>query len=104
MAMNRDGMLITLIAVSFTLVAGMLAVGISVRCAQDRVAVARRSAEVQGREWCLGALALPPGGSLRCGDWLISRAPDRSCRAHGPLGEYRLAADGRGLWRNAGWR
>ena len=104
MAMNRDGMLLTIIAVFFALVGGMLAVSISVRCAQERVEVAHRSAEVQGREWCLGGLVLQPGGHLHCGEWTITRGKDRSCRAHGPLGDYVIAADGQGQWRNAGWR
>jgi len=104
MAMNRDGMLITVIAVFFALVGGMLAITVAVRCARERVEVAQRSAEVQGREWCLGGLALPPGGHVQCGVWLVSRAADRSCRAQGPLGEYVIAADGHNRWRNAGWR
>jgi len=104
MAMNRAGLMITLFAASFTVVGGMLAVAITVQVSQERVAVAQRSAEVQGREWCLGALALAPGLRLQCGAWLISRGQDRSCRARGPVGDYLILADGRSRWHEAGSR
>lgn len=54
-------------------------------------------ARVQGREWCLGAHALP-ASEFSIGAWRIRVDATHATTAVGPLGTYTIAADGRETW------
>ena len=85
-------------------VAGILALVIVADTAQRARQARIHQVRVQGREWCLGARLLPPGTVVEEGAWRIAVAADRAVSAAGPLGTYRIAADGGESWavRGAG--
>ena len=95
--MNRQGFAFVMLLLSAG-AAGMLATLI-VANASDRATSARgHAAQVQGREWCLGAQQLPPGRTLTLGGWTVARGTDGSVRATGPLGTYGISAAGQEHW------
>jgi hypothetical protein len=55
-------------------------------------------ARVQGREWCLGARTMANPGVVEIGAWQVSIDAAHSASASGPLGTYRIAADGHESW------
>lgn len=78
--------------------AGMLVLVI-IGSAASRAREARaHQARVQGREWCLGARALPVAGIITVGAWRVTVDATHTTSASGPLGTYRIAADGHESW------
>ena len=104
MAVNRQGMILTVVMLIMTGAATLTALGIATHAALRRAEIADHVARIQGREWCLGALSLRPGGSIDRGVWRISRAADSSCWARGPRGTYCILASGRERWVFTGGR
>lgn len=80
--------------------AGLLLAGIQGERSTRERDLAQRQARIQGREFALGARALPAGASVVVGRWEVARAADGACRARGPLGTYRIAG-GREGWEPA---
>ena len=77
--------------------AGLLVLAI-IGSAASRAREARlHQARVQGREWCLGAQALP-ASEFAIGAWRIRVESTHATTAVGPLGTYDIAADGRETW------
>lgn len=77
--------------------AGVLVMAI-IGSAAARAREARlHQARVQGREWCLGAQSLP-ASEFAIGAWRIRVDAAHATAAVGPLGTYRIAADGRETW------
>ncbi len=68
---------------------------------QQELELSHRLQRVQGREWCLGAEALPRGASLGAGHWRVLRLRDGSVRATGPAGTYSIDAHGSERWTTA---
>lgn len=83
-----------LLAVAIALAAaGAVGTGLAAR----RQAAGGHLLQVQGREFALGACALPPG-AWSSGDWRITVAADRTVSASHPVGTWRIAADGSESW------
>ena len=77
--------------------AGVLVLAIIGSAAARAREARQHQARVQGREWCLGAQSLP-ASEFAIGAWRISVDSTHATTAIGPLGTYRIAADGRESW------
>lgn len=95
--MNRRAFILPTVLLAAAAI-GMLAATILVGVAQRSQQARQHQARVQGREWCLGARALPPGTVLSSGPWRIAVDAQGAVSAADPRGTYRIAADGRESW------
>lgn len=95
--MNRHGF-VTPALLLLTAAIGILATTVLAASARRIHEARANQARVQGREWCLGARALPPGTTLERGAWRIAVAADGTASAADARGTYRIAPDGREAW------
>jgi len=78
--------------------AGLLATAIIAAAAQRTQQARRHQAQVQAREWCLGARLLPLGSDLQVDGWRLQRGLDGASSAGDARGIWRIAADGGESW------
>ena len=98
--MSRRGFIlpsVLLLAGAIALLATTILVGTAQRSHQAR----QHQARIQGREWCLGAQALPSGTDMSIGVWRIVVDPQRGISASDARGTYRIAADGGESWERS---
>jgi hypothetical protein len=81
------------------LAAILTAATISAQACARYAEVSARALRIQGREWCLGATALPTGQRITCGRWVVSHKTNGDRVAEGATGTYRIASDGSEHWR-----
>lgn len=98
MSLTRRGALATAAGVILALSALPLAAIVSAQASARYREVSARAQKIQGREWCLGAAALPKGQRIESGSWTIAHEADGDRVAQGPGGTYRIASDGRERW------
>lgn len=75
------------------------AAAIGLEYAARRAARSKHFLQVQGREYALGARALPPGEYAAAGEWRIVVDGDRGVTARHSAGTWRVLADGSATWR-----
>lgn len=97
MTPSRRGFLLPTLALAVS-AAGLLAMIIFAGAADRLRQAGAHQARIQGREWCLGARSLPPGSSFTAGAWQVEVDAQGIATAHGPLGTYRIAANGDERW------
>lgn len=78
--------------------AGLLATAIIAGAAQRTQQARRHQAQVQAREWCLGARLLPLGSDLRVDGWRLQRTADGAASAGDARGTWCIAGDGGETW------
>ncbi|MBA2481821.1 MAG: hypothetical protein H0V44_14245 [Planctomycetes bacterium] len=98
--MNRRGASLIVVIAMLGIIGILMTVDLAGRARRVRDD-GERMARVRAREWAIGATALARGGSVRCGEWLISRSPDGESDAlvaESPRGLYRIERGGGEIW------
>lgn len=79
---------------AIALLAATIVVGATQRARQ----VSQHQAQVQAREWCLGARRLPLGSVLTVDGWRLEIDAAGAVSARDARGTWRIAADGTESW------